>query len=82
MITNRIGLDHGKGGEASHELIKEIFLSRLDNAFLSTLDESAVIGLPGCTISMTTDSYVVEPVSSPFPRGSNYRESAKTIPNG
>ena len=65
MSANRIGLDHGSGGEESHKLIKEIFLSRLDNAFLRTLDDSAVLNLPGCTLAMTTDSYVVDPIFFP-----------------
>ena len=61
----RIGLDHGSGGEASHELVKEIFLSRLDNAYLRPLDDSAVLDLPSCTLAMTTDSYVVDPIFFP-----------------
>lgn len=61
----RIGLDHGSGGEASHELVKEIFLSRLDNAYLRPLDDSAVFDLPSCTLAMTTDSYVVDPIFFP-----------------
>ncbi len=62
MTTNRITLDHGSGGEASQELIEDIFLSRLDNAILRTLDDSAVLDLPGCTVAFTTDSYVVDPL--------------------
>ena len=65
MTDNRIELDHGSGGEASLELIKDIFLSRLDNAFLRRLDDSAVLDLPGCTMAMTTDSYVVDPIFFP-----------------
>ena len=61
----RIGLDHGSGGEASHELVQEIFLSRLDNAYLRPLDDSAVLDLPSCTLAMTTDSYVVDPIFFP-----------------
>ena len=61
----RIGLDHGSGGEASHELVQEIFLSRLDNAHLIPLDDSAVLDLPACTLAMTTDSYVVDPILFP-----------------
>jgi hypothetical protein len=49
MTTNRITLDHGSGGEASQELIEDIFLSRLDNAILRTLDDSAVLDLPDCS---------------------------------
>ena len=61
----RIELDHGSGGEASHELVQEIFLSRLDNAHLRPLDDSAVLDLPACTLAMTTDSYVVDPIFFP-----------------
>ena len=65
MTMERIGLDHGSGGEASHELVQEIFLSRLDNAYLRPLDDSAVLDLPSCTLAMTTDSYVVDPIFFP-----------------
>ena len=61
----RIALDHGSGGEASHELVKEIFLNRLDNDYLRPLDDSAVLDLPACTLAMTTDSYVVDPIFFP-----------------
>ncbi|MFH1481537.1 MAG: hydrogenase expression/formation protein HypE [Pseudomonadota bacterium] len=65
MIKERIGLDHGSGGESSHELVKEIFLARLDNRYLRPLDDSAVLPLPACTLAMTTDSYVVDPIFFP-----------------
>jgi hydrogenase expression/formation protein HypE len=61
----RIALDHGSGGEASYELVKEIFLNRLDNDYLRPLDDSAVLDLPACTLAMTTDSYVVDPIFFP-----------------
>lgn len=68
MDTKRIGLDHGSGGEASHELVSEIFLERLDNAYLRPLDDSAVLDLPQGPVAMTTDCYVVDP---PFFPGGN-----------
>ncbi len=61
----RIGLDHGSGGEASHELVQEIFVSRLDNDYLRPMDDSAVLKLPACTLAITTDSYVVDPIFFP-----------------
>ena len=61
----RIGLDHGSGGEASHELVQEIFLSRLDNEYLRPLDDSAGLELPACTLAITTDSYVVDHIFFP-----------------
>ncbi len=60
-----ITLDHGSGGEASHELVRDIFLSRLDNEFLRRLDDSAILEFSGQTLAMTTDSYVVDPIFFP-----------------
>ncbi len=65
MTPNQITLDHGSGGEASHELVQEIFLSRLDNEFLRRLDDSAVIALHAGRVAMTTDSYIVDPIFFP-----------------
>jgi hydrogenase expression/formation protein HypE len=65
MNIERIRLDHGSGGEASQELVNEIFLSRLDNDFLRKLDDSAVVELSGGNFAMTTDSYVVDPIFFP-----------------
>jgi hydrogenase expression/formation protein HypE len=65
MITNHVTLDHGSGGEASHELVNDILSSRLDNEFLRKLDDSAVIEMSGHKFAMTTDSYVVDPIFFP-----------------
>jgi len=62
---DHVTLDHGSGGEASRELVHDIFLSRLDNAFLRRLDDSAVVDLTGGRFAMTTDSYVVDPIFFP-----------------
>jgi len=62
---HQITLDHGAGGEASHELVHDIFLKRLDNEFLRHLDDSAVLDLMGGRFAMTTDSYVVDPIFFP-----------------
>jgi hydrogenase expression/formation protein HypE len=60
-----IALDHGSGGEAAQSLIKEVFLSRLNNEYLQKLDDSAVLRLNGSRLAMTTDSYVVDPLFFP-----------------
>lgn len=65
MTTNQITLDHGSGGEASRDLVHEIFLSRLDNDFLRRMDDSAVVELTKGRFAMTTDSYVVDPIFFP-----------------
>ena len=65
MHDNFITLDHGSGGEASHELVHDIFMSRLSNRFLNKMDDSAVLNLSGTDVAMTTDSYVVDPIFFP-----------------
>lgn len=65
MTPKQITLDHGSGGEASHELVHDILLSRLDNEFLRQMDDSAVVDLAGGRFAMTTDSYVVDPIFFP-----------------
>ncbi len=65
MKTDRVLLDHGSGGLATRELVREVFLSRLSNPSLSRLEDSAVLDMPGGRIAYTTDSYVVDPVFFP-----------------
>ncbi len=65
MKSDYVRLDHGSGGEASRELVNDIFLSRLDNAFLRKLDDSAVLEISHLRLAMTTDSYVVDPIFFP-----------------
>jgi len=65
MRTKQVTLDHGSGGEASRELVKDFFLSRLDNRFLRKLDDSAVVSVAGHRLAITTDSYVVDPIFFP-----------------
>jgi hydrogenase expression/formation protein HypE len=61
----RIRIDHGSGGEASHELVKALILGRLDNEILHALDDSAVLDFNRLRLAMTTDSYVVDPIFFP-----------------
>ncbi|MBW1922381.1 MAG: hydrogenase expression/formation protein HypE [Deltaproteobacteria bacterium] len=65
MRGDRVQLDHGSGGEASQELVCDIFLRRLRNDYLEKMDDSALVDLPGCRLAMTTDSYVVDPIFFP-----------------
>ena len=60
-----ITLDHGSGGEASHELVHDILMSRLSNHFLNKMDDSAVLNVSAGNMAMTTDSYVVDPIFFP-----------------
>lgn len=65
MAIDRILLDHGSGGRASHELIERIFVPRFQNPVLNDLNDSAVFELNGARLAFTTDSYVVDPIFFP-----------------
>ncbi len=57
-------LAHGSGGKLAHDIIRNSFVSALENPILSQLDDSAVIE-PGGRLAFTTDSYVVQPIFFP-----------------
>lgn len=68
MNTDKILLDHGSGGRASHELVREIIYPYFDNAILAPMDDSAVVSFGDERFAFSTDSYVVDPIF--FPGGS------------
>jgi len=58
----RILLAHGGGGRLTHELISGLFAPALDNPFLATLTDAAVLPeLPPGRPALTTDGFVVDP---------------------
>lgn len=60
----KIIMEHGSGGRATSQLIKEIFESQFNSDVLSEMEDAAVV--PGdATIAMTTDSFVVTPLEFP-----------------
>lgn len=63
-MEDKIQLAHGSGGKLSHELVRRLFVSTLDNPLLHRLDDSAVLDMQG-RIAFTTDSYVVTPLFFP-----------------
>ena len=65
MAWDKILLDHGSGGRASHELIERFFVPRFQNPFLNEMNDSAVFELKGGKLAFTTDSYVVDPIFFP-----------------
>lgn len=57
-----IQLSHGSGGEETNQLIEELFFKYLGNEFLLQKNDASNLGkLPG-EITMTTDSFVVDPI--------------------
>ena len=68
MNTDKILLDHGSGGRASQELVREIIYPHFENAILAQMDDSAVFTISNERFAYSTDSYVVDPIF--FPGGS------------
>lgn len=64
-MTDKILLNHGAGGELSHQLIKETIIKYIDNDILTHQTDSAVLNIPSDEIAYTTDSYVVDPIFFP-----------------
>ena len=64
-MTKIITLDHGSGGQASDDLIKNLFLKYLTNPELKQLNDSAVLQPISGKLAFSTDSYVVDPIFFP-----------------
>jgi hydrogenase expression/formation protein HypE len=60
-----ISLGHGSGGLLTHDLVREVFGSRLANPILDGWGDSALLELGGARIAFTTDSFVVSPLVFP-----------------
>jgi len=65
MQKAKITLDHGSGGQATHELIEHVFLNHFDNEYLCKMDDSAIVPPINSSIAMTTDSFVIDPIFFP-----------------
>ena len=63
-MSEIITLNHGSGGRASQDLIKEIFIKTFGdpNAILS---DSAILNIDSEKIAFTTDSFVIDPIFFP-----------------
>ena len=59
---------HGAGGKASRRLVEGLFAPLLYGASLEPLGDAARVAIAGTNIAITTDSFVVNPLS--FPGGS------------
>lgn len=64
-MMQRILLAHGSGGKLAKQLVDEIFLPAFSNSWLAPLEDAAVFPVPPGRLAMTTDSYVVKPLSFP-----------------
>ncbi len=67
-MADKILLDCGSGGSASHRLISGLFLKHLGNPELNRLNDAAVLALSACgtgKLAVSTDSFVVDPIFFP-----------------
>lgn len=65
LANEVVRLGHGSGGRMSDQLISGIFLPRLGNDIINTLEDASVVSVDKARIAVTTDSYVVSPVIFP-----------------
>ncbi|NLE44126.1 MAG: hydrogenase expression/formation protein HypE [Chloroflexi bacterium] len=64
--STTIRLAHGAGGRLMSDLIRDVFVPPLDNAYLGQMSDSTVIGLPALgRLAISTDSFVVHPLFFP-----------------
>ena len=65
MKDDRILLSHGAGGKKSSELTEHIFLKYFNDPALIELNDMAVLDLAKGRVSISTDTYVVDPIFFP-----------------
>jgi hydrogenase expression/formation protein HypE len=68
LKDERITMAHGAGGKASRALVEGLIVPSFHNSVLDVLGDAAILPIEGGPIAMTTDSFVVRPIS--FPGGS------------
>ncbi|MEA4857046.1 MAG: hydrogenase expression/formation protein HypE [Solidesulfovibrio sp.] len=61
---DKVLLDYGSGGRASHRFVADLFFRHLGNDILARMDDAAVLALSG-PVAMSTDSFVVDPIFFP-----------------
>ena len=65
MTNDRILLDHGAGGKASHQLVEDLFLKHFGEQKDSGLEDSALLSLTPGRVAFSTDTFVVTPIFFP-----------------
>ena len=64
----QIEMAHGAGGKASRRLVEGLFAPLLFGSSTEPLSDAALVSVNGSNIAITTDSFVVKPIT--FPGGS------------
>jgi hydrogenase expression/formation protein HypE len=63
-MGDKLLLDQGSGGLASHRLVNEVFFKHLGNPILARMDDAALIKPKG-PLAVSTDSFTVDPIFFP-----------------
>lgn len=64
-MHERILLDHGAGGLASHRLVSDLFLKYLSGQNESALEDSALLDIGPGRLAFSTDTFTVTPIFFP-----------------
>jgi hydrogenase expression/formation protein HypE len=64
----QIEMAHGAGGKASRRLVEGLFVPLLSTGATESLGDAAHVDINGAQVAITTDSFVVKPIT--FPGGS------------
>jgi len=65
LLEDRVTTSHGAGGKASRDMTEALFFPALGNDLLAPLDDAAVFDAGGVRLAMSTDAYVVKPLTFP-----------------
>ena len=65
MRDDAVTLDHGSGGRATHDLVREVFAGALGNEYLRQMNDAALLPPPAGALAVTTDCFVVTPLFFP-----------------
>ncbi len=64
MANDKVLLDYGSGGLASHRLVSELFFAHFDNPVLRAMDDAAFLDISG-PLAVSTDTFTVDPIFFP-----------------
>ena len=61
----KIVMAHGSGGNATKQLINELFQKYISNQYLDKMEDSALLPNSAYPLALTTDSFVITPLEFP-----------------
>jgi hydrogenase expression/formation protein HypE len=68
----QVTMAHGAGGKATQTLIEGLLVPAFESPALAELGDAGTITVDGLGLALTTDSFVVKPISSPAARSGSW----------